>query len=195
MYSAIQQQQMLAAAHGSIHHGLTMGTRLEVNLQQYDTVLHQPCATFVTLKIDSLLKGCIGSIQTEQSLIENLSENAYCAAFEDNRFPALTHDELSLLEIEIALLGDLEQLPCATAAELVAQLRPGADGLVLTDGDLSATFLPSIWQQVNHPEHFVRELSLKAGIDYHHWNPDIMAERYSVVTIQNKSKPLSMIKF
>jgi AmmeMemoRadiSam system protein A len=195
MYSAIQYQQMLAAAHDSILHGMMMGTRLKIDLKLYDQRLHQPCATFVTLKIDDLLKGCIGSIQTEQSLVENISENAYSAAFEDDRFPALTQDELRLLEIEIALLSNLEPLNCPTPQTLIEQLRPEVDGLILTDGNLSATFLPTIWQQVNNAEHFVRELATKAGIDANHWGPTIIAERYTVVTVNTKSKAFNTPKF
>mgnify|MGYP000241722245 CR=1 FL=1 len=190
MYSAIQQQQLLATAYESIKHGLMMGTRPELKLSAYDQSLLTPRATFITLKIDSLLKGCIGSLTTEESLIENLSYNAYSAAFEDDRFPTLTHDELPLLEIEIALLSDLETLNCDTEQDLRDILRPDIDGLALTEGDLSATFLPAIWQQLTNPEQFIHELKLKAGFDSDYWSPSIVAERYTVLTISNKkSRP------
>ncbi|NCB11432.1 MAG: AMMECR1 domain-containing protein, partial [Erysipelotrichia bacterium] len=47
-------------------------------------------ATFVTLKLNNELRGCIGTLNAKVSILEDLISNAYGAAFEDPRFYELT---------------------------------------------------------------------------------------------------------
>jgi uncharacterized protein len=49
--------------------------------------------------------------------------------------------------------------------ELVAQLRPGVDGLILAAGAQRGTFLPQVWEQLPEPETFLAHLKRKAGLD------------------------------
>jgi AmmeMemoRadiSam system protein A len=61
-------------------------------------------ATFVTLKIDNQLRGCIGSILPKMSLIDDIIYNAKQAAFADPRFTPLTYEEFQKINIEISIL-------------------------------------------------------------------------------------------
>jgi len=47
---------------------------------------------------------------------------------------------------------------------LLAQLRPGIDGLIIERHARKATFLPSVWSSLRKPEDFLHLLKLKAGI-------------------------------
>ena len=49
--------------------------------------LSQKGASFVTLTMDGELRGCIGSLEAYQSLIEDVRDHARQAALEDYRFP------------------------------------------------------------------------------------------------------------
>ena len=58
-----------------------------------DVELDQELATFVTLKIDGKLRGCIGNLEPSGPLLGSLAQNARNAAFHDHRFSPLKVDE------------------------------------------------------------------------------------------------------
>lgn len=138
-------------------------------------------ATFCTLTQNGKLRGCIGSLQAHRPLGEDLRHNARAAALADPRFPALTREELPATRIEVSLLSTPKPLAFADHADLIAQLRPGEDGLILECGEAQGTFLPQVWDNLPDPERFVAELKRKAGL-----SPDVRTakcriERYRVL--------------
>jgi AmmeMemoRadiSam system protein B/AmmeMemoRadiSam system protein A len=121
-------------------------------------------ASFVTLTQDGQLRGCIGSLEAHRPLGEDISHNARAAALSDPRFAPLTAEELAATRIEVSLLSTPKQLAFADHADLIAQLRPGEDGLILEHGGARGTFLPQVWESLPDPEQFVAELKRKAGL-------------------------------
>ncbi len=180
MLSAIERQQLFSVVQEAILHGLNLSSRIELDHKQYAPSLLTPCATFVTLKMEGLLRGCIGSLYASEPLIDNLAHNAYNAAFEDPRFLPVNHDEYPLLDIDISLLSPPEAIEFESEQDLLEQLRPGIDGLILRDGDNSATFLPTVWGQISDTNRFVHELKLKADLAEDYWSDTLQAERYTV---------------
>lgn len=188
-YSAIHRQTMLLIAVEAIRQGVHLGTRLELDLNDYELPLVEPRASFVTLKLDGQLRGSMGSLSSSQTLIENIAHNAYNAAFKDPRFQPLNEAEFLNIEVEISVLSDKQTLSCETEQVLADQLVPGRDGLILEDGERCATFLPSVWEQLPEAEQFVAQLKLKIGIKQDEWNPNIKASRYVVSNIgQHKTR-------
>ena len=89
----------------------------------------------------------------------------YAAAFRDPRFAPMTLEEWPQTRISLSILGPHQALPPGDRAQLLAQLRPGVDGLVLESGDgRRATFLPSVWAQLPEPADFLDHLLVKAGL-------------------------------
>ena len=142
--------------------------------------LAQPAATFVTLKQSGELRGCIGSLKPIRPLGVDVRENAIAAAFRDPRFPPLSVREYEVTSVEVSLLSADERIDVATEADLVAQLRPGIDGLVLQHGVQRATFLPQVWETLPEPREFVAALKRKAGLPVDFWSPRMMVSRYGV---------------
>ncbi|WP_240544206.1 AmmeMemoRadiSam system protein B [Bifidobacterium sp. SO4] len=73
--------------------------------------------------------------------------------------------------------------PVRSRAELESALRPGRDGLIISDqGGRSATFLPQVWEQLPDPHDFVAHLLAKAGIrpGYDWSDGEIDCQRYEV---------------
>ena len=103
--------------------------------------LREPGATFVTLRLDGELRGCIGSIDPRRPLGEDVARNAQAAAFRDPRFPPVSAVELPRLQVEVSVLSPREPMDAATEAEALAQLRPGVDGITFEYGASAATFL------------------------------------------------------
>ncbi len=121
-------------------------------------------ASFVTLKMDGRLRGCVGSMQAHRPLAEDVVANARAAAFDDPRFPPVTAAELEKIRIEVSLLSDPSPIAFRDHDDLVAQLRPGKDGLILTAAGRHATFLPQVWEALPDPGEFLAELKKKAGL-------------------------------
>ena len=76
-----------------------------------DESLQAHCGTFVTLKIQGQLRGCIGNLTSTESVLDGVKRNAVNAAFHDPRFSSLSRAELDRTEIEVSILT--EPLPLA----------------------------------------------------------------------------------
>ncbi len=137
--------------------------------------------TFVTLKINNQLRGCIGNLTPDRRLIDSIMENAVNAAFRDPRFPPLSREELDQVQIEISLLTEPKPLEYTNANDLVARLRPHVDGVILRKGPYSSTFLPQVWEQLPDVEMFLDQLCLKAGLPASAWRqPGLEVMTYQV---------------
>ncbi len=149
-------------------------------VQEHALFLHRPGASFVTLKSQNRLRGCIGSLQAHRTLIEDVKANACAAAFHDPRFAPLSFDELSATRIEVSVLSALAPLNYRNQEHALAQLRPGADGVVLEFGHHRGTFLPQVWENLPSPATFLGELKRKAGLPHDFWDDSIRLFRYTV---------------
>lgn len=180
MYTKAQRQQLIAIAKASIRSGLDHGKPLQLNPDVFDSELRETRASFVTLKINGQLRGCIGRLQAERPLVDDVAENAFSAAFRDPRFTPLTTAEYPLLEYHISILDEPVDLPVTSESDLIAQLEPGKDGLILEDGFHRGTFLPSVWESLPDPREFVRHLKMKAGLPATGWSDSFRIQRYRV---------------
>ncbi|NOY62423.1 MAG: AmmeMemoRadiSam system protein A [Gammaproteobacteria bacterium] len=178
-YSAAQRNTLLQLAAKSIEHGLQCGTPLNVNTAQYPPPLQEQRATFVTLSINKKLRGCIGGLVATRPLVDDIAHHAYSSAFEDPRFAALRPVEFQQLDIHIAVLTPAEALCFTNEDELIKQIRPNVDGLILSEGEQRSTFLPSVWESLPKTEDFLRHLKQKAGLPENYWSTTLKVERYT----------------
>jgi hypothetical protein len=137
--------------------------------------LREHRASFVTLTLAERLRGCIGSLEAHRPLGEDVASNARSAALRDPRFPPLTPAEFDRVSVEVSVLSAPVLLPFGDHDELVAQLRPGVDGLILACEGRRGTFLPQVWEQLPEPEAFLAHLKQKAGLP-----PDTRTTRCTV---------------
>ncbi len=137
-----------------------------------DTRLQRSSGTFVTLKLDGQLRGCIGNLEPIGSLYDAIKSNALSAAFSDYRFPPLSSVELERVHIDISILTPAAVLAYVDAEDLLRKLRPGVDGVILRHGSAGATFLPQVWEQLPRPEDFLGHLCRKAGLSDRAWQDD-----------------------
>jgi len=181
-YSAGEQAALLQVALASIQSGLDTGSPLQVQPDAYPPALSAMRASFVTLKRNGDLRGCIGSLTPVTSLVEDVAHNAFAAAFRDPRFLALTAAELQGLEIAISVLGPSEPIDFSSEQDLLGKLRPGIDGLVLQDGRHRGTFLPAVWESLPKPVDFLDHLKQKAGLPADYWSDTLEVQRYTTVS-------------
>lgn len=176
-----ERELLLDIARRAIQHLPDSSQPLTVDLQQLPASLHQPLAVFVTLTIESRLRGCIGSLQASEPLANAVADAAQGAAFRDPRFPDLTRQESARVVIDISVLSAMEPVAAASSTELLATLRPGVDGLLLATGEQSATFLPKVWEQLPQPDNFLQQLMLKAGLPADYWSDRLEFHRYQAL--------------
>lgn len=173
---------LLDIARDAIHGGLA-GRRPELNPENFPAPLRELRATFVTLEIGRALRGCIGTLEAHQPLALDTAENAYAAAFRDPRFPPLAHPEFERLELHISILNPAVPMRFLSERDLLGQLRPGIDGLILSERGRCATFLPAVWESFGDPWEFLAHLKVKAGLRPDYWSETIEISRYTVTSV------------
>jgi AmmeMemoRadiSam system protein B/AmmeMemoRadiSam system protein A len=144
----------------------------------------RPGAVFVTLKRDGRLRGCIGSPVAWRPLGEDVVDNACKAAQADPRFAPMSPAELADLELSVSVLTAPVPMTVRDQDDLLAQLRPGVDGLIIEDQGRRALFLPSVWEQLPDKQAFLGHLKAKAGMPPDHWSPTFKASRFQAVEIK-----------
>lgn len=174
---------LIDLAKKSIRSGLLEGKPFALNLNELSEELIQPRAAFVTLQKYGDLRGCIGSLEAHRPLAEDVSYNAYAAAFYDPRFPSVSADEIALLDIHISILTPAVQMNFKSEQDLIAQLKPGVDGLILEEKSKRGTFLPSVWEALPEPCEFLSQLKRKAGLPADYWSDTLKVYRYGTETI------------
>lgn len=174
---------LLDIARQSIRHGLDTGHPLRPETQQYSEALQQQRATFVTLNINHQLRGCIGTLEAYQPLVNDVADHAYAAAFKDPRFAPLSKDEEALLDIHISILTPAEPMQFTSEQDLLRQIQPGIDGLILEAEFHRGTFLPSVWESLPTPEDFLKHLKMKAGLPTNYWGDDVKVSRYRAISV------------
>ena len=125
--------------------------------------------TFVTINSEDRLRGCIGNLSSQGTVLEGIRENAINAAFHDPRFPPLSESELDSIDIEISILSAPRLLDYKNSDDLIDKLKVYVDGVILKKGFSSATFLPQVWKQLPGKEEFLSHLCLKAGLAANEW--------------------------
>jgi len=173
---------LLETARSSIEYGLAHQRPISVNSDDYPSTIREPGASFVTLKSSGMLRGCIGTLEAHRPLVMDVACNAFAAAFQDPRFAALTLVEFHALKYQISVLGAPILMQFDTEADLVRQLRPHIDGLIIEEDGNRGTFLPSVWESLPAPHEFLRQLKIKAGLDRDYWSNTLRIYRYTTET-------------
>ncbi|MEQ8194650.1 MAG: AmmeMemoRadiSam system protein B, partial [Rhodospirillales bacterium] len=171
-------ETLLHTAAASIEFGLEYASTPPIDITHFAADLQSPGATFITLKRGKNLRGCIGSSQAYRPLIADTAENAYAAAFKDPRFNPLQAGEVDDLSLSVSVLSPSSPMTFRNEADLLRQLRPGCDGLIITEGNKRALFLPVVWETLAKPEDFLSHLKAKAGLAADHWSETFTARRF-----------------
>ena len=104
-----------------------------------DRFSNPPQGCFVSLKLRSRLRGCIGTVlPTQPTLEQEVVANAIAAATRDPRFDPLRLEELDAVTLSIDLLSPPE--PVQSSGEL----DPARFGLVLRAGEKCGVLLPDL---------------------------------------------------
>ena len=131
-------------------------------------------AAFVTIRLGTALRGCVGCLTSERPLGRAVAELAVASATRDPRFPPLRADEWPSARVSISVLSD----PFAIDADAV---EPGRHGVILERWHRRGVLLP----QVATEHGLSREALLaaachKAGLPAHAWRePDVRLSAFT----------------
>jgi AmmeMemoRadiSam system protein A len=129
-------------------------------------ILAERRGAFVTLHIRGKLRGCVGQVETHNSLAETVARCAISAASEDDRFNSVQPDEVAQLQIEISVLSPPKPI---TPNEVVI----GKHGLIAECGPFRGLLLPQVATERHWTaEKFLSETCLKAGLPSDAWKSE-----------------------
>jgi AmmeMemoRadiSam system protein A len=118
---------------------------------------------FVTLHVRGRLRGCIGVVETQETLGESIMRCAAGAALQDPRFSPLQMEELEELLVEISLLST----PAPIRPE---EIEIGKHGLIVVNGASRGLLLPQVATEHGlDPQRFLEETCRKAGLPPEAW--------------------------
>lgn len=157
------KKQLLNIARKSIEHFLSAGEKFEVHTTDPD--LMRPAGVFVTIKRRGNLRGCIGTLVSEEPLCLMVRDMAVSAALQDPRFPPVKLSELSDIRIEISVLSDLERMNDPE------NIKMGEHGVMVKKGNRCGVFLPQVQAETGwEMSEFMERLCVdKAGLAPDAW--------------------------
>lgn len=144
-------------------------------------VLTQHGASFVTLKLNGELRGCIGSVYPTKPLILDIIDNAKNAAFNDLRFEPLRPEELKNLEVSVSILSSIERIYYKDERDLLSKIYP--HGVILSERGRRAVYLPVVWEQLPDRQDFLNTLKEKAGFPPNYFSKSIEAYKFDAIYI------------
>ncbi|MDZ7261190.1 MAG: AmmeMemoRadiSam system protein A [candidate division KSB1 bacterium] len=129
--------------------------------------LQENRGSFVTLKKQGKLRGCIGYIEPLKPLAQTVQEMAEAAALRDPRFPPVSPEELKELVIEISALTPLRKI------DRIEEIEVGKHGLFIKRGYYQGLLLPQVaceyhWDR----ETFLEQTCHKAGLPAEAWKEE-----------------------
>ncbi len=138
-------------------------------------------ASFVTLKINGELRGCIGSIYPIKPLILDVIDNAKNSAFQDPRFEPLTMDEIENIDVSVSVLSTPERINYKDERDLLSKIYPY--GIILVEKTRRAVYLPIVWEQLPDREIFLNSLKEKAGLPPRYFSKSLEAYKFEALYI------------
>ncbi|MCK8061549.1 MULTISPECIES: AmmeMemoRadiSam system protein A [unclassified Fusibacter] len=145
-------------ARNVINTFVLMGDRPQVDPNDY-AIDKEAHGCFVSIKNDSGLRGCIGTIHpTRDSLIDEIVDNAIKACSEDPRFDPIYEDELADLRVSVDILLPPEPI------ESEEDLDPQRYGVIVEAGFKRGLLLPML-EGIETVGEQLRIAKSKAGIE------------------------------
>jgi AmmeMemoRadiSam system protein A len=178
-FSSEERAQLLRLAHDSIISELEGRT---ISLDSPTAHLSEMRGTFASLYLRGELRGCVGYVVATSPLYRTVAETARAAAFEDNRFPPVTRDEASRLEIELSILSPLESIH-SDAIEI------GRHGLLVSEHGRRGLLLPQV--AVEHQwdrNTFLEQTCRKAHLPPDAWQKGATIQAFTAEIFGDKTR-------
>lgn len=167
-----QPDPYVKLARQTINEYITNGKKLKVPEDIPEEMKKTRAGAFVSIHKNGDLRGCIGTIlPTEKNVAAEIISNAISASTRDPRFPAITPDELSALEINVDVLGEPELISSPDELDVKRY------GVIVSSGYRRGLLLPDL-EGVDTVEQQIAIAMRKGGIDR---DDEITLHRFEVI--------------
>ena len=175
LFTEAQQRALVEIARAAVTEAIT-GQHADAPRPHDLASLPEATGAFVTLKRDGQLRGCIGTLECRRPLADEIARAAVSAAREDPRFDAIRPAELDDLDVEVSVLGPLEEIDPRDPGAI----EIGRHGLVVEQGRRRGLLLPQVatewgWDRVE----FLAHTCTKAGLPADCWQRGAKVYRFA----------------
>jgi AmmeMemoRadiSam system protein A len=126
--------------------------------------LDAPMGAFVSVHHHGDLRGCLGRLETDRPIAENVAHLAAVVSDSDPRFAPISPHELEGVELEISALTPEQEIHDISAIEV------GRHGLIIEQGHRRGLLLPQVATEYGWSrDTFLDHTCLKAGLPAHAW--------------------------
>jgi AmmeMemoRadiSam system protein B/AmmeMemoRadiSam system protein A len=158
-----EKAHLLSIVRNAVSQSVVHGKFYECSAGDYSKLMIDR-GTFVTIKMNGNLRGCIGFTSPVQPLCLAVRDAAVSAALRDPRFTPITENELPHLQYEISVLSPLRRIH--DPKEIII----GKHGLVIKNGDREGLLLPQVATEYKWDvQTFLRHTCRKAGLPLDAW--------------------------
>jgi uncharacterized protein len=178
MLSAKEKQLLLKIAREAIISYVQEGAVQQRELTSINLIVKQGC--FVSIKINGMLRGCIGNFISDKPLYQLVQEMAISAATQDPRFYPMKKSELDNFDVEISVLSPLSKIAS------IDEIEVGVHGLYLEKNFSRGVLLPQVaveygWDR----DTFLSQTCLKAGLGKDEWREGANIYKFSAQIIKD----------
>lgn len=158
MLNKQEQDEILKLARNTIEQYVTKSIIPRFN--SADPVFNQTGGAFVTIHNNGQLRGCIGTIESNEPIYKTVEEMAIESATQDPRFEPVNEAELKDIDVEVSILSPKRRVSGIDEIEL------GKHGVIVKKGFAAGVFLPQVagetgWSKKEFMEHLCEG---KAGL-------------------------------
>ena len=119
---------------------------------------------FVSIHCNGELRGCLGRLEADRPIAENVAHLAAVVSDSDPRFPAIRPSELPAVDVEISALTPEEEIAD------INQIEVGRHGLIIEQGHRRGLLLPQVATEYGWDrETFLDHTCIKAGLPPNAW--------------------------
>lgn len=162
MLSAKERQLLLKIARDAIVSHVQEETLSGKEVFNENLLVKQGC--FVCIKINGMLRGCIGNFVSDKPLYRLVQDMAISAATHDPRFYPMKKNELENFDLEISVLSPLSKISS------FEEIKVGVHGIYLEKNFSRGVLLPQVaveygWDR----DTFLGQTCIKAGLEKDEW--------------------------
>jgi AmmeMemoRadiSam system protein A len=178
-FSREERALLLRLARDSISSALQ---HREISLDPPTPHFAEPRGVFTSLYLGAEeLRGCVGYVLPTCSVYRAVAETARAAAFHDDRFPPVTEEEASHLEIELSILSPPKPIQ-------PEEIEVGRHGLLISGHGRRGLLLPQVpiergWNCTI----FLEQTCRKAGLPPDAWQKGATIEAFTAEVFGEKS--------
>jgi AmmeMemoRadiSam system protein A len=177
-FSSEERELLLRLAHDSIISALEQRA---ISFDAPNPHLAEPRGAFCSLYLHSQLRGCVGYVIPASSLYRAVAETARAAAFDDNRFPPVTGNEASALEIELSILSPPQPI-------LAEAIEVGRHGLIISQHGRRGLLLPQVAAEHKWDSNtFLEQTCRKAGLAQDAWKNGAAIQAFTAEIFGDKT--------